>query len=347
MTSPSRHNIRFPSGDTTIAALHYPGANGACVVMAAGTGVTVEPGTDPFAPYLRAAGFSVLAFDFRRFGASGGTPRQVVHLSEQVADYRAAIACAATLPEVDPRRIAIWGFSLAGGHVLRAAAREPGLAAAVAQAPMVDGPAISPNAMRAMTPGAALRLQLRAAADLVSRRLLRRRPVLVPLSGPRGTVASLTTPDGARGSQALDPDGRYPDWDQTVAAASALRVAFYRPGRAASRITCPLLVVVYDEDRSVLTAPAVKAAERAPKGELVRLPGDHYAAFGEAHDATLDVEIAYLRRHLLDHVLPGAGQPAVAEPAAPTAPRAYQARASSMKAPSGTLTRSASRTPAC
>jgi fermentation-respiration switch protein FrsA (DUF1100 family) len=300
MTYSAPHNVRFPSGDSMIAALHYPGANRACIVMAGGTGVTKEPASDPFAPHFQSAGFSVLAFDFRRLGESGGSPRQVVRVDDQVDDYRAAIAFAATLPEVDPTRIAIWGFSLAGGHVLHVAARQPGLAAAIAQAPLADGPAIAPNAMRAMTAGAALRLHLRAAGDLLGRRFLRRPPVLIPLAGPRGTVASITTRDGARGGQALDPDGRYPDWQQTVAAASALRLAFYRPGRTASRIACPLLVVVFDDDQTVLTSPAVKAAERAPLGELVRLDGDHYAAFERAHEATLDAEIDFLRRHVLE-----------------------------------------------
>ena len=300
MTFSAPHNIRFPSGDSMIAALHYTGANGACIVMAGGTGVTKEPASDPFAPHFHSAGFSVLAFDFRRLGESGGSPRQVVEVGAQLDDYRAAIAFAVTLPEVDPARIAIWGSSLAGGHVLRVAAREPRLAAAIAQAPLADGPAIAPKAIRAMTPGAALRLHLRAAGDLVGRRVLRRRPVLIPLAGPRGTVASITTPDGGRGGQALDPDGRYRDWDQTVAAASALRIAFYRPGRTASRIACPLLVVVFDDDQTVLTSPAVKAARRAPLGDLVRLPGDHYAAFERTHEATLNAEIGFLRRHLLE-----------------------------------------------
>src|ERR1700760_3099922 len=85
MISSLRHNVSFQSGGTTVAALHYPGTNGACVVMACGTGVTKEPGTDPFAPALQAAGVSILAFDFRRLGASGGTPRQVVRVADQVA----------------------------------------------------------------------------------------------------------------------------------------------------------------------------------------------------------------------------------------------------------------------
>jgi uncharacterized protein len=300
MTYSAPRNVRFLSGDSMISALHYLGANRGCIIMAGGTGVTKEPASDPFAPHFQAAGFSVLAFDFRRLGQSGGNPRQVIKVDDQLDDYRAAIAFAATLPEVDPARIAIWGFSLAGGHVLRVAAREPGLAAAIAQAPLADGPAIAPNAMRAMTPAAALGLHLRAAADVLGRRLLRRAPVLIPLAGRRGTVASITTPDGARGGEALDPDGRYGDWEQTVAAASALRIAFYRPARAASRIACPVLVVVFDDDRTVLTSPAVKAAQKAPLGELVRLEGDHYAAFEQAHEATLEAEIGFLRRHLLE-----------------------------------------------
>jgi uncharacterized protein len=300
MTDSAPHTVRFASGDSTIAALHYPGVNGACLVMAGGTGVTKEPATDPFAPHFHAAGFTVLALDFRRLGESGGSPRQVVRVDDQLDDYRAAIAFAATLPEVDPTRIAIWGFSLAGGHVLRVAAREPGLAAAIAQAPLADGPAIAPQAMRAMTPSATVRLHLRAAGDLLSRRLLRRAPILIPLAGPRGAVASITTPDGQRGGQALDPAGRYPDWDQTVAAASALRLAFYRPGRTASQIACPLLVVVFDDDQTVLTSPAANAAQRAPQGEVARLPGDHYAAFEQAHQATLDAEIGFLQRHVLE-----------------------------------------------
>jgi len=307
MNSSLRSDLSFPSGDATIAALHYPGTNGACVVMACGTGVTKEPGTDPFAPALLKAGFTVLAFDFRRLGASGGTPRQVVRVDDQVDDYGAAIAFARGLPEVDPARVAIWGFSLAGGHVLRVAAADPDLAAAIAQAPLADGPAISPNAMRAMTPGAALRLQFRAVRDVVARRLLRRAPVLVPLAGPRGTVASLTTRDGARGGQVLDPDGRYPEWEQTVAAGSALRLAFYRPGRAAAGISCPLLVMVYDDDQSVLTDPPTRVAERAPRGEVIRLAGDHYAAFEDARDATISAEIAFLERHALS---PGTPEPA-------------------------------------
>jgi hypothetical protein len=44
--SVDRQRVGFPSGDTTVVDWRYPGTNGACVIMAGGTGITKEPGTD-------------------------------------------------------------------------------------------------------------------------------------------------------------------------------------------------------------------------------------------------------------------------------------------------------------
>ena len=86
-TSP-RQPVEFPSQAITCVAWHYPGTNGACVVMTGGGGVTKEPGTDRFAAMFHAAGFTVLAFDYRHLGDSGGSPRQVVWVRSQLADGR-------------------------------------------------------------------------------------------------------------------------------------------------------------------------------------------------------------------------------------------------------------------
>jgi uncharacterized protein len=237
-----REKVRFASGDTSCAAWHYPGSNGGCVIMAGGTSVTKEPASDLFAARFNDAGFTVLAFEYRRFGESGGTPRQIVRFDEQVADWHAAIEYAAGLPDVAPDRIAVWGFSLAGGHVFRVAADHPRLACAIAQTPVVDGRALAPHALRSMTLLAALRLFARGIADALGG-LFGRPPLLVPTAGVRGEVASLTTPDAMDGAPALDPDCRHANWEQTVAARIALQIGGYRPGRQASRIRCPLLVL--------------------------------------------------------------------------------------------------------
>ncbi|MFJ9821433.1 alpha/beta hydrolase [Streptomyces sp. NPDC101151] len=259
--------------------------------------MTKEPASDLFAARFNDAGFAVLAFDHRRFGESGGAPRQIVRFDEQVADWHAAIECAAGLPDVAPDRISIWGFSLAGGHVFRVAADHPRLACAIAQTPLVDARAVTPHALRSMTPLATLRLFGRGIADALGG-LVGRPPLLVPTAGVRGAVASLTTPDAMDGDRALDPDRRYTNWEQTVAARIALQIGTYRPGRHASRIRCPLLVVVCDQDQSALPGPAVRAARNAPASKVVHLPGRHYAPFLESHEQAVAAEISFLENHL-------------------------------------------------
>ena len=191
------------------------------------------------------------------------------------------------------------GFSSSGGHVFPVASRDPDLAAAIAQTPLADGPAAAPNATRHQTPIASVRFIGRAVLDAVVG-LVGRDPLLVPLAGQPGTVTSLTVPDSLNGAGALNPGNMYPDWQQEVAARSALRVGFYRPVRYASRVRCPLLVLACDDDGVAPPGPAVRAAQRAPRGELVRLPGGHYKPFMDGHDQAVEVQLSFLRRHLLD-----------------------------------------------
>ena len=179
--------------------------------------------------------------------------------------------------------------------MFRVAARAPGLAAAIAQTPYADGLAASRSAARYQKPAAMLRFAGLGIADAVGA-LAGRPPRLVPLSGDPGAVALLTTPDGRDGGRALDPDGRYPEWRQEVAARSALRLSFYRPGRYAARVRCPLLVLVCDQDQSVLAGPAVRAAGRAPRAELVRMPGGHYEPFLGGHERAVEAELSFLVR---------------------------------------------------
>jgi uncharacterized protein len=311
LVAPEREGIAFRSGTDDCAAWHYRGSNGACVVMAGGAGVTKEPATDRFAARFHAAGYSVLAFDHRHIGESGGMPRQVVRIREQLADWEAALDCAASLPGVEAGKIAGWGFSLAAGHLLRLAARPPDqhrLAAVIAQAPLADGAASSPRALRHEKPGVLARFPLITLRD-VTRGVAGREPLVVPLAGERGAVAMLTTPDSVDCERALNPGDAYPDWEQTIAARCVVPIALYRPGRTAGRISCPLLAVISTRDQSVLAAPGLKAASRAPAGEVLQIDGTHYAAFLEQHETVVAAELDFLRRHLL-HGGPGEDNPA-------------------------------------
>jgi fermentation-respiration switch protein FrsA (DUF1100 family) len=269
--------------------------------MAGGFAVTKEPATDLFAQRFHEVGYAVLAFDYRGLGESGGEPRLVLPIRHQLGDWQSAIDFARTLPDVDPARVAIWGFSASGGHLFPVAAGNPGLAAMIAQTPHVGGLAGLRNASRYQKPMAMLRFTGRGMLDALGS-LVGRAPRLVPLVGPPGSVAMLATPDAHDGTLALDASS-YPDWQQAVAARSALRLAFYRPGRYAFRVRSPLLAVVCDDDATTPAELTIGAVRSAPRAEVVRLPGGHYEPFLGGHERAVDAELSFLREHVLDRVL--------------------------------------------
>jgi uncharacterized protein len=114
-----------------------------------------------------------------------------------------------------------------------------------------------------------------------------------------GERRPLSTPDALDAGRALNPDNRYPEWTQAIAARSAMRIGLYRPGRYAPHIRCPLLVLVCEHDQTALANPAIRAAQRAPAAQIVRLPGGHYEPFMDGHEKARRAQIAFLRHHLL------------------------------------------------
>jgi len=74
------------------------------------------------------AGYAVLAFDYRGFGASEGE-RGLLLPSRQVEDIRNAITYMQTRPEVDPNRIGLFGLGgTGGGNAVYVAAVDPRVA---------------------------------------------------------------------------------------------------------------------------------------------------------------------------------------------------------------------------
>ncbi len=139
-----REDLKFDSGGDAIAAWLYRPTAGAggpvpCVVMAHGFSATRRDRLPAYAERFAAAGFAVLLFDYRGFGESGGRERQVVDIRRQHEDYDAAIATARGLDGVDAARIALFGSSFSGGHVVAVASRHPEVAAVIAQVPFADG----------------------------------------------------------------------------------------------------------------------------------------------------------------------------------------------------------------
>src|SRR3954465_8575738 len=132
-----RLDVAFPSaGDECRAWLFKPDpAPPPLAVLAAGPGGAREYGLEPYAQRFADAGIAALAFTYRHFGDSGGQPRQLQLIERQLADWAAAIAYARRLDGIYRERIALWGTSVGGGHVIEAAARDGSGAAVVSQCP--------------------------------------------------------------------------------------------------------------------------------------------------------------------------------------------------------------------
>jgi hypothetical protein len=87
-----------------------------------------------YAERFCAAGFVVLAFDYRNYGASDGVPRNHLVPHEQQQDIRNAITWLRAQPEVDPDNVGGWGVSLGGVHMLYLGAYDRRLKAVVSVA---------------------------------------------------------------------------------------------------------------------------------------------------------------------------------------------------------------------
>jgi uncharacterized protein len=199
--------------------------------------------------------------------------------------------------------VALWGSSFSGGHVAVLAAEDQRVAAAISQGPFLDGL----WALRAAGVRNNLRLVVAGLRDEAAR-LRGRPPYMLAVVGPPGSVAAMNSPDAEPGYRALFEDDA--QFRNEVTARIGLRVGRYRPIRHAARIACPWLVCVVDGDVVTPPQPALKAAGKAPRGEVRRYPGGHFDIYvGELFERVVADQLEFLERHLAP------GTPAAASPA--------------------------------
>ncbi|MGB6457440.1 MAG: alpha/beta fold hydrolase [Streptosporangiaceae bacterium] len=306
------NEIQFTSGSDHCSAWHLQAAGDAfaspggrpCVVMAPGFGGTRDSSLLGYAEGFAAAGLDVLLFDYRGFGGSGGSPRQLVSVRRQRQDYHAAVAAARQLPGVDPDRIILWGVSYAGGHVVVVAARDKRVAATISLTPAMDGVPVLIQLGRnggvshlVRATGNGLRDALRA--------LTGRPPHLVPVVGEPGSNAIIPKAGGQEAFTAIAG----PSWRNELCARTALGAALNRPIRFASRVRCPLLVQVGSSD-SICPPPAGRraAAKAGSRAELREYPVDHLDVYAGAwQERALADQLDFLGRAAPAPAAPGQG----------------------------------------
>jgi fermentation-respiration switch protein FrsA (DUF1100 family) len=267
--------VDFLSAGTRCAGWLYrpSGAEGdvPCVVMAHGFGLTYADGLAPYAEALAAAGFAVLAYDHRFLGASEGSPRQRVRMSEQVEDRLSAIEFVRTLDGIDPDKVIVWGYSLSGGTAVRAIAADKRVAAAILLCPFTDGRWRCTQSAKTQ-PRNTLWTMVRAITDAV-----------IPVSAEPGTRGGMTFP----GEYAGFRKAVGPDWRNEVHAGMALPLPYWRPVTQARKLSCPTLIQAGLRDISVSARAIDRLTQRAPDAVLKRYDVDHFQPMYGEHPAQI------------------------------------------------------------
>ena len=281
-----------PSAGARCAATVYRprGITGPTPVVLMGHGVTLtrRDGIPAFARQFAATGYTVVAFDYRHWGDSDGHPRGWFSFSRQQSDWRAAVAFARHLDGTDPDRVALWGFSIAGGMALKAAADDPRIAAVIAVCPATDGLAawLEPAPIRTV-----LRIIARALRETITRR-----PVTMPVAGRPGDFAVLPAPEALPGFEHVTA-GR--PWRNEISTSWLLSLAAFRPVTVVPKISAPVLYQIAQHDGMPSAGQVDKAIPRTPRAEVKRHPMDHFGPFSPEHHPAVAADADdFLRTHL-------------------------------------------------
>jgi fermentation-respiration switch protein FrsA (DUF1100 family) len=296
-----RRDVRFESEGLSCAAWFYvpdglaAGGRGPAIVMAHGWSGVKEMYLANFADAFAAAGFVVLVFDYRYFGASEGEPRQQILPDEQRRDYKNAINWVATQPEVDSERIGIWGTSFSGGHVLVVAAEDRRVKAVVAHVPAVG---VRSTTFKWLRRG--MVREVLAAGSLLLRQMLQpSKTLMIPVVSLPGGAATLP------GKEAWEWKHRTahlaPNWRNEVTVRSMVAAMRDSVRPFIPRIApTPLLMVVATRDHYCFTSEQLRAFASAgePK-KLVQVDGGHFDFYEEPGLLlVLPEHVEWFRRHL-------------------------------------------------
>ncbi|MDX2146532.1 MAG: nuclear transport factor 2 family protein [Planctomycetota bacterium] len=268
-------SIEFVSeGEKLIGLLYRPGGSPADakppVVVIAPPWLNVkEQVATRWAEAMAARGVAALAFDYRYWGESGGSPREYESASAKIVDLHAAVRYLQSRPDVDPARVGAFGICFGAGHVLAAAASHDGIRSIATAASWVhDRPSITALFSEA---GVRERMQVGAGAREAFER-----------TGEVRYVSAASTSDRSAAMFSEDPNGFYvtsrrgvvPQWTNRMASMSWPEFFDFDGIALAERVRQPALIVHSDGSALPENVRRVFAHLQGPK-DLFWTEGEH------------------------------------------------------------------------
>lgn len=294
-----RKDVSFEVKGTKLSAWLYLPENLSapvpCIIMGHGLGGTKAAGLEAYALRFQEAGFAVLAFDYRHLGESSGKPRQLVWIPYQNQDWAAAVEYVRGLEEIDPARIALWGTSLSGGHVVMTAAKDQKIACVAAQVPLLDGAAGSWPLVKRVGIKYMLRMAFGHGVRDMVRSYLGLSPHKIPLVGKPGTIAAMADSGAWDLFKEVAPD----DFVNEICARILIRMDKYHPINHASKVRCPVLIQVSDKDISLPKRTLKKVKRLGTLAEVIHYPIDHFDIYmGDHFEKAVIHQLDFFKKHL-------------------------------------------------
>lgn len=291
--------IEFESENAVLRGRFYKAANKPpCIVMAHGTSATITMATDTVAEAIHEAGFSVLLYDHRNFGASDGEPRFEINPWVQGRGYRDAVAYLRVRPDVD--RIALWGVSYSAMEVLVVGALIDDVAAIVAQNPVcgTELPDLEPS-----DETLELLKALFTSGDV--------------RGGPGSTIGPMpvVSADQINAPSLLKPiqafrwfaeyGGRFgTNWENQASRVIPPTTLPFHPYLTAPYLSAPTLMMIARDDEMVHCNPAAQRSvfdKIVARKEYCEIDGGHFGLLwqpGELFDKAVEHQVAFLKKVL-------------------------------------------------
>jgi uncharacterized protein len=262
------------------------------VIMAHGFAAEKSFRLPAYAEKFVSNGLAVFMFDYRCFGGSEGEPRNYVDPGRHLLDWQAAIAHVRSLSAVNTKKIALWGSSFSGGHVIVTASRDKRISAIVAQVPFVD----SISTTRMLGVKYLMQAMPHAIKDTLCM-VTFQEPHYVKVIGTPDEFAIMNTPGSYEGFLSIFPEGS--TWENRCPARILLTMSTYRPIAFAGKVHCPALIMAAEKD-SLIDVRVVKAtAKKIPNCEFINYDIGHFEIYtGEDFENAVKKQAEFLLMHL-------------------------------------------------
>lgn len=264
------------------------------IVMAHGLGAVKEQGLEPFAKEFYQAGFVTLVFDYRYFGESEGEPRCQHFPLEMAEDFKNAVTWISMQPEVDHKRIGIWGTSYSGGIAAHVGTVDPRIKAVVSQVPSM----ITPTDRQRINPEKWAHVGELLAQDRMERYSTRNFNYIK-------VVASDGEPCVLPGEESYNHYTKYgndaPNFQNQITLESLEKMREFNPVASIHMMAPTALLVLPAENDNLLPFDSVKAAfDQAdePK-EIMPMPIGHYDVYEDPwRSKAIEKSVMWYKRYL-------------------------------------------------